>query len=47
MIYLGLDISTSCVGVTVLEDDGSKYGKILEITHITPKAEKKLDKIMK
>lgn len=44
MIYLGLDISTSCVGVTVLEDDGSKYGKILEITHITPKAEKKLDK---
>lgn len=44
MIYLGLDISTSCVGVTVLKDDGSKYGKILEITHITPKAEKKLDK---
>ena len=28
--YLGLDISTTCVGITVFEDDDSLYGKILE-----------------
>ena len=28
--YLGLDISTTCVGITVFEDDNSLYGKIVE-----------------
>lgn len=36
-LIMGLDISTSCIGVCVLEDDGSEYGKILELTHVNPK----------
>ena len=41
-IILGLDVSTKCTGVCVFEDDGSENGKILELTHITPKASSKL-----
>lgn len=40
-IILGLDISTTTIGVCLLEDDGSEYGKILELTHINPKPPKK------
>lgn len=36
-LIMGLDISTTCIGVCVLEDDGSEYGKILELTHVNPK----------
>lgn len=36
-LVMGLDISTTCIGVCVLEDDGSEYGKILELTHVNPK----------
>lgn len=36
-IILGLDISTQCIGFCLLEDDGSEYGKIIELTHINPK----------
>jgi len=36
-IILGLDVSTQCIGVCLLEDDGSEYGKIIELTHINPK----------
>ena len=25
-LVMGLDISTTCIGVCVLEDDGSEYG---------------------
>ena len=39
-IYLGLDISTKTIGVCLLADDGSENGKILELTHITPKVSK-------
>lgn len=39
---MGLDISTTCIGVCVLEDDGSEYGKILELTHVNPKVSKKI-----
>lgn len=42
-IYLGLDVSTSCIGVCIVEDDGSENGKILELTHINPKVPKKMD----
>ena len=35
--YLSLDISTKCIGVCLFEDDGTEYGKILELTHINPK----------
>lgn len=41
-IIMGLDISTSCIGVCVLEDDGSEYGKILELTHVNPKIPNKI-----
>lgn len=36
-LVMGLDISTTCIGVCILEDDGSEYGKILELTHVNPK----------
>ena len=35
-IILGLDISTACIGISVVIDDGSDYGKIVELTHINP-----------
>ena len=41
-ILLGLDVSTSCIGVTLLLDDGSDYGKIIELTHINPKIPSKI-----
>lgn len=40
-ILLGCDISTSCIGICLLEDNGSEYGKILELTHINPKISNK------
>ena len=40
-ILLGLDISTTTIGVCLLEDDGSDYGKIIELTHINPKVSRK------
>lgn len=41
-IAMGLDVSTSTIGVCILLDDGSEYGKILELTHISPKISSKI-----
>lgn len=41
-IIMGLDISTTCIGVCILEDDGSEYGKVLELTHVSPKVPRKI-----
>ncbi|MBR6516698.1 MAG: hypothetical protein IKT40_07545, partial [Bacilli bacterium] len=41
-IYMGLDISTTCIGVCILENDGSENGKVLELTHVSPKIPKKI-----
>ena len=41
-IHLGFDVSTQTIGVCLLEDDGSEYGKILELTHINPKISSKI-----
>lgn len=41
-ILLGLDVSTACIGVTLLLDDGSDYGQIIELTHISPKVSSKV-----
>ena len=41
-IILGLDVSTQTIGVTLLLDDGSDYGKIIELTHISPKVPSKI-----
>lgn len=40
-IILGLDVSTTCIGICLLLNDGSEYGKIIELTHINPKPAKK------
>lgn len=41
-IYLGCDISTQTIGFCILIDDGSQYGKIVELTHINPKVSSKI-----
>lgn len=41
-IAMGLDVSTSTIGVCIVLDDGSDYGKILELTHISPKIPSKI-----
>ena len=39
---MGCDVSTKTVGITLLLDDGSEYGKIIELTHISPKVPRKI-----
>ena len=41
-IYLGCDVSTQTIGFCILIDDGSQYGKIVELTHINPKVSSKI-----
>ena len=41
-IALGLDVSTTCIGICILLDDGSEYGKIVELTHVNPKVSNKI-----
>ena len=41
-IILGCDVSTQTIGITLLLDDGSDYGKIIELTHISPKISSKI-----
>lgn len=36
-VILGLDISTACIGISIVYDDGINNPEILEITHISPK----------
>lgn len=37
-IILGLDVSTACVGVSIVADDGvSEHPQILKLTHVAPK----------
>jgi len=39
-LILGLDISTECIGISIVYDDGENEPKIMEITHISPKIPK-------
>lgn len=41
-IVLSLDVSTTTIGICILLDDGSDYGKIIELTHISPKVSSKI-----
>ena len=41
-VWMSLDVSTECIGITILVEDGSKYGKIAELTHISLKVDKKI-----
>lgn len=41
-IIMGLDISTTCIGICLMEyDNDQPYGKIIELTHVNPKVYKK------
>ena len=44
-VGLGLDVSTQTIGVSLIIDDGSEYGKIFELTHIKPKVSSKVEGI--
>ncbi len=39
---LGLDISTSCIGASIIYDDGVNEPKIEKITHVAPKISSKI-----
>lgn len=39
-IILGLDISTACIGISIVKDDGVSEPEILKITHVIPKIKK-------
>lgn len=41
-IILGLDISTACIGISIVKDDGINEPEIIEITHIVPKISNKI-----
>ena len=41
-IIMGLDVSTACIGVSIIIDDGTEYGKLMELTHINPKVSSKI-----
>ena len=42
---MGLDVSTVCIGVSIIVDLGDGKPEILKITHISPKVSSKLDGI--
>ena len=41
-LILGLDISTSCIGISIVYDDGENEPEIVKITHIVPKIPSKI-----
>lgn len=41
-IILGLDISTKCIGVSIVKLDNNGNKKIIEITHVAPKIDSKI-----
>ena len=46
-IILGLDVSTKTLGCTLFLNDGSELGKILKMTHISPKVSPSIKTIEK
>lgn len=44
-VILGLDVSTKCIGISVIEDDGENTPKIIAITHKSPKIPKDIEGI--
>lgn len=41
-VWLGLDVSTNCIGVCIFIDDGTERGQIVKLTQVTPKVSKKI-----
>lgn len=39
-VVLGLDISTACIGASIVYDDGINVPNIIKITHVVPKIDK-------
>ena len=44
-VYMGLDVSTQTIGISLIIDDNSEYGKVVELTHINPKTPRKINGI--
>ena len=42
-IILGLDVSTVCIGVSIIADFGEGKPEIIKITHLSPKVPKKIN----
>lgn len=40
-IIMGLDVSTACIGISIVKDNGEGKPEILKITHVSPKIDKK------
>lgn len=40
-LILGLDVSTACIGVSIVLDDGKEIPKVVLLTHISPKVHNK------
>lgn len=41
-ILMGLDVSTATIGITIMIDDGTPYGHLVELTHASPKVSSKI-----
>lgn len=41
-LILGLDISTTCIGISILYDDGKNEPQVEMISHVSPKIDKKI-----
>lgn len=41
-LILGLDISTACIGISIVYDDGENEPQIVKITHVVPKIDKQI-----
>jgi hypothetical protein len=41
-VWLGLDVSTNCIGVCLFENDSTPDGKILALTYVEPKIDKRV-----
>ena len=41
-VVLGLDVSTTCIGASIVIDDGTSKPEIIKITHISPKISKNI-----
>lgn len=41
-IIMGLDVSTACIGISIVKDDGVNKPDILKLTHVSPKIDKKI-----
>lgn len=41
-IILGLDVSTACIGISIVKDNGDEKPEIMELTHVSPKISSKI-----